>query len=331
MKIQIVCRGSKKHGLGHLFRSKSFANTASVDNEIEVIAIIQHDLECIFQNMNCCVHFVKGDSQVLSYVEKFLPDILVFDLLSIDKKVFSYCKENIRTIVSISPIFEYMNSVDMLFTRSSTIKRIQGVKVYSGLEYSIFGEHIEIINDRKYRSNISRSELSVAICMGGTDARNKTLLILSNLLGYSSNLTIWVFLGEGYTHSYDELVSTIRANPNHEIILAKTMRSMWRVLGNCSLAILSGGLTTTEAVYARLPTINLFEKKEHIKVVPPEFFEKEVCINGGLFSNNSLTKVNRLLKRLDSKRDLLWSMHERCKGLLDRKGSERAIKILRKC
>lgn len=329
MKIQIICRGSKEHGLGHLFRTKAFANVASLDNDVEVIAIIQEELKCIFQNMNCCVHFVKKDKQILSYINKFSPDILVFDLLSIDKGVFLYCKENIKTIISISPIFEHMKSIDMLFTRSSIVPKIQGIKIYSGLKYSIFGDHIEIISDRKYRDNISRPELSVAICMGGGDAKNKTLLVLNTLLKYSSNLTIWVLLGEGYAHSYDELVSTVRANPQHEIILAKTVRSMWRVLGNCSLAILTGGLTTTEAVYAGLPTINLFEKHEHVKVISPEFFEKGVCINGGLLSNSSLRKVNQMIKRLDSNRELLWTLHEGCKGLLDQKGSERVVKVLK--
>ena len=36
-------------------------------------------------------------------------------------------------------------------------------------------------------------------------------------------------------------------------ILAKTNRSMWRVLGNCSLAILAGGVTSYEAAFAGCP------------------------------------------------------------------------------
>ena len=329
MKILIIWKGSKEQGLGHLFRTKAFANLASFDNDVEVIAIIQEELKCIFQEINCCVHFVKKDKQALSYINKFSPDILAFDLLSIDNRVFLYCKENIKTIISISPIFEHMNSIDMLFTRSSVVPKIQGVKICSGLRYSIFGDHIENISDRKYRENISRPELSIAICMGGADAKNKTLLVLNTLLKYSSSLTIWVLLGEGYAHSYDELVSTVRANPQHEIILAKTVRSMWRVLGNCSLAILTGGLTTTEAVYAGLPTINLFEKKEYVNVISPEFFKKGACINGGLLSDNSLKKMNRLLKKIDNNRGLLWKMHRHCKGLLDQKGSERVLKKIK--
>ena len=101
---------------------------------------------------------------------------------------------------------------------------------------------------------------------------------------------------------------------------------MWRVLSNCSLAILTGGLTTTEAVYAGLPTINLFDKREFIKVIPPEFFINRVSDNIGLFSQKTLRELNKLLEKYNDDRKLLWKMHKRCHGMLDQKGSERVLK-----
>ena len=73
------------------------------------------------------------------------------------------------------------------------------------------------------------------------------------------------FIREGYNHSYQSLVDVINRNNRHEIILAKTNRSMWEILSNCNVAILAGGLMLVESIYAGLPSINIFEKEWHEK------------------------------------------------------------------
>ena len=103
---------------------------------------------------------------------------------------------------------------------------------------------------------------------------------------------------------------------------------MWRIMSNCTLAILAGGITSIEAVYAGLPTINLFECQEHIDIMSKELIELGASLNGGLFSEDSLEVMLKKLNFLYHNRNQLRLMRESSKGLVDNNGSERVLNAL---
>jgi spore coat polysaccharide biosynthesis predicted glycosyltransferase SpsG len=325
VKLQIVCRGSLKDGLGHLLRTRTFARHASGSHEIEVVAIIEPDLEPVLSDLPCSVRFVRGDDATVPCVTAFAPDALVFDTVRIEPAVFQRLADQALLNVSISPVFDHARRLDVLFTRSSRTETLPGVRIFGGLKYAIFNERCLTIDDATFARNLALNELPIAICMGGADAANKTLAVLGTLKTLEDASTIWVLLGEGYAHCYNQLVDTVRGNSRHEIILAKTNRSMWRVMSNCALAILAGGITSVEAVYAGLPTINLFEREEHQQVMT-ELFELGVALNGGLLSEHSLGTARDMLRRLNRNRDELQTMRERSRGLADALGSQRVLR-----
>ncbi len=328
MKLQVVCRGSTKEGLGHLFRTRTFAKTAQLNHQVSVVAIVEPDLQVIFSELDCPVYFAEREQDILPLVQTNPADVLIFDLTHLDKDIFQRVTHIPRLTASISPIFEHIPQIDVLFTRTARAPQIPGVQIYGGLQYAIFNEHCQTITDDTFIQNLKLPELSIAVCMGGTDAANKTLAVLKALMHVPDSCTIWVLLGEGYAHSYNALVETARYNPRHEVILAKTGRSMWRVMSNCVLAILAGGLTTVEAICAGLPTINLFERSEHIDVISQELFELGVCLNGGVFSDTTLTTMVTTVKHLYHKRQQIYAMHQRTKGLVDTDGSKRVLRKL---
>jgi hypothetical protein len=274
------------------------------------------------------VHFVRTDAEVKPYVKRFDAEVLVFDLTYLAPEVFAAVRAGPRLRASLSPVFAHARHLDLLFTRSARVPPLSGVKILGGLEYAIFSEKCLVIGDVAYQQNLAQAALPIAISMGGGDAANKTLAVLQALASLECDFTIWALLGEGYAHSYNALVETTRGNARHEVILAKTNRSMWHILGNCAMAILAGGLTTIEAVYAGLPTINLFERQEQVDVMATELFDLGVCVNGGLFSENSLETMVETLGTLNAERPRLQDMHQRCHGLVDMRGSERVLREL---
>lgn len=328
MKIQIVCRGSIKDGLGHLFRTRTFANEALKGHSVSIVAIIEKQLETIFTDTKCDKHYVRRDDEIVKYVNNFKPDILLFDLTSIDLEPFTATKQVFPLVSSLSPIFNHSDKLDILFTRTTKFKNLPKTKIYGGLKYTIFRENIPTIDDKTFQKNLTRRELYVVICMGGSDAANKTLAVLKSVIKLDLSCIFWVLLGEGYLHSYDELIKVTRLNTIHEIILAKTSRSMWHIMSNCSLGIFAGGLTTLEAVYAGLPTINIFERKEQMNAVSEKLFEIGACLSSGSFSNNSLQDLIELLKVLHKDRKQLLEIRRRCNGLIDLHGSKRVLKKL---
>lgn len=325
IKILIVCKGGNKVGLGHLLRSRTFGRYASDFYNVKVAAIVDEGLENVFNEIKSRCKFFGEDKAVLSFAAEFKPDIIIFDLIDIEKRTFNSLKKLASLTVSISPVFSHCRNIDVLFTRSRHTQPLKGVKIFGGLEYAIFNDYCYQIDDETYFKSLSKKDLTIGISMGGTDAPNKTFGILKELSAISQPCTFWVLLGEGYAYSYNDLVNVMQKDKDHEIILAKTNRSMWNILGNCAVAVLAGGLTSVEAVYSGLPTINIFEKKEHVDAMAKELVEAGVCVNLGLYSNEAHAALKKSIERFIDKKSKLLEMRENTKGLVDKRGSERIL------
>jgi spore coat polysaccharide biosynthesis predicted glycosyltransferase SpsG len=329
LKTLVICRGSVKEGLGHLFRSRTFANTvAEKGKDIKVIAIIPEEMESLFQNVKFPSSFVRHDKDVIPLINAEAPQVVVFDLIAIDREVFEHVKKKQVRTISISPIFEWMEEIDLLFTRTDQSPNYKNVKVYSGLEYAIFNQEIERIPDEVYQRNLNSQKMSVAISMGGGDAVNNTLQVLRSVIHLSEPTVFWVLLGMGFNHCYNELVQTTVKTPHHEIILAKTNQNMWHILSNCVIGIFTGGLTTIESVYAGLPSINIFQSRRYRDVINPELFEKGICLDGGEFSDHSLKKTTEILNDINKNRNKLWELHKASQNLIEKEGSCRIFRII---
>ena len=90
---------------------------------------------------------------------------------------------------------------------------------------------------------------------------------------------------------------------------------MWQILKNCILGILPGGITTYEAAFAGLPTINLFEN-ENQQFLIKELVENHACFNLGLMNTENLDKLNNLIEDLYVNRQKLFQMHIQSKNLI---------------
>jgi len=320
MKLQILCRGSIKDGLGHLLRT--FARHAQSTHDVEVVAIVEPEIENVLSGLDCPVRFVRSDAEAIPHLRRYSPDALVFDTTRFEPTLMDAASTGF-VLCSISPVFEHLARMDIVFTRTRRNPPLGCTRIFGGLEYAIFNDHCLAIDDAAYERSLALRELPIALCMGGSDAANKTLLILQ-ALAQIEEPTIWVLLGEGYAHSYNRLVEAVSGDLRHEVILAKANRSMWRIMSNCALGIMAGGLTTVEAVYAGLPTLNIFDRAEHAGMLT-ELFEAGVCLNGGVVFGQSLNPAVDTLRRLFVQRNELRTMRQRSRGLVDLDGPRRVL------
>jgi spore coat polysaccharide biosynthesis predicted glycosyltransferase SpsG len=270
---------------------------------------------------------VNDEAGALQAAEAFAPDVIVFDLLRFDVSATRQLALRAMT-VSLSPIFDSMAEVALMFHRSEIANPAWplhpvGPKLRGGLQYAVVSSHTTRIPGEVFEHHAADPTLSLAISMGGTDAANKTLRVLEELKQCSAPLLIWLLLGEGYAHSYQSLVDTMQGS-HHEIILAKTNNSMWRILHLCSLVLLAAGTTTYEAAYAGIPSINLLEHS-HTAYLIEELVQKGVAICAGKNFEDSLKALNAHIEALNLDRARLRSMHRAAHSLLDGKGAERII------
>lgn len=328
MHITFVVKASTKVGFGHLIRSRSLANQIEkllIDKQTLQFCIIgEQSLEVLLSGLDYPVKIFESEEHfIASHEEVNLSDIVVFDLLSVEDNLFELTTKA-RWRISISPIFSHLNDIDTFIHRSKYFdNHLLCKNVIKGLEFAIIQDGCRQIDAGSYKRNLNEERLSLAISMGGGDAANKTLQVIQRLNKLQQNFTIWVMLGEGYKHSYDALIAAAKES-HHEIILAKTNESMWRVLSLASLLILPGGVTSYEATYAGLPTLNIVES-ERQKMLVKELFEEGVSLE---INGIQDPKMLELIHQLDSDRAALYSMHLRSKGLIDGRAGERIFELM---
>jgi hypothetical protein len=269
---------------------------------------------------------VPDEVDVQPIADAFEPHVIVYDLLDLDDQRIDVLSRG-RLSVSVSPIFNGLSRCDLVFHRTRVLGAdwetlSLGNRLRAGLEYAVVREQCQRIDDATYRRNLDQHPLAVAVSMGGADAGNMTLRVLETLRDVPKPMLFWVLLGEGYVHSYEALVECVKRDARHEIILAKTSDSMWRVMSGCGLAILAGGTVTYEAAYAGLPSINLFDNAQHPFLVR-ELVERGAALSAGHPFEDALCVAAANLLHLESHRDELWAMHEACSGLIDGSAARR--------
>lgn len=313
-------------GLGHLQRSIALALANNTEINLIILAIIDKGLEGLFREIPNTIFFYS-DEEVSSYIDyNQCRGTCVIDAIEMAEVAQVSIRKNFNKTISISPVFNNYDVIDYLFTRFKGHVYPSHIRIFEGLEYAIFNPGCIRVSDDVFRQNLTQKELSIGISMGGTDAPNKTLKILKTIIRLKQNCTFWVLLGEGYSYSYQELVDVIKCDSRHEIILAKSNSSMWKILSNCSVLILAGGLTTIESIYAGIPSINIFEKEFQKAMISRELLEKNVSINLGLFNEKNLEKLVFQLEVLNSDRNILLQMRKNSYGLLDKSGPERTLR-----
>jgi spore coat polysaccharide biosynthesis predicted glycosyltransferase SpsG len=256
------------------------------------------------------------------------PQTVVFDTLFFESAPFKSISLHSIT-VSLSPVFSCLQNVDHLFHRTSFEDPLwKNTKcfpqIHKGLEYTVLPAHLKKVADEQYFETLSEQKLSIAISMGGADAANRTLALLQELSCYPQNLLIWIALGEAYTHSYEELLLCAK-HSRQEVILLKSNESMWRVLSNVSLIICAGGLTTYEAAYVGIPSINILHSEKWT------YLFKELSNSGVCHiikpSEQAISDTARLVSELADDREKLNQMHKLSKKIIPSEGSK---KIARK-
>ncbi len=330
-RVGVIARGSAQDGLGHFMRARAVA-TAMAEEGAEVTVLLRGEQtgNVLFRHAGLPVRFCDTDEDAAACLEGWRPDVTVFDTLTFSAASFGRIAALAPT-VSLSPVFDQLDRVDHLFHRTvhenpEWSSRVSFPKIHKGLEYSVISERCRQIPRPVFQRNLRQSPLSIAISMGGADAPNRTLDILQGLASANCSLLIWVLLGEAYTHSYEALVTAVRGS-RHEVILVKSNESMWRVLESVCLIVCSGGMTTYEAAFAGLPSLNLpLHGDRHYLLA--ELETRGAC-KVMQESRAGFPEVLHLIERLECNREELLKMRDIAAAAIPPHGASRvAIKTL---
>lgn len=322
--IVFVVRASVRDGLGHLVRSLCVLRELVQRSPVHLLLVGDTSGSHLANESGIPWTQCTTDEQVADECSRRQPPVVVFDTLRFDDHPFQRVSSGVIT-VSLSPVFTQMHRIHHLFHRTvhedPSWSRERGFPtLHKGLHFAVLPSWLKRVTTRHYREHLQEEKLAVAISMGGTDAPNRTLSLLQLLGQCPARLVLFVALGDAYTHSYEELLSTAAQN-RQEIILLKSNESMWRVLKNASLVICAGGLTTYEAAFIGLPAINIVQRQEWA------YLFEELVQRGASVTlppqHDSLERAVEMVANLAKNRAELLQMHLAAKKLIPDGGSRR--------
>lgn len=327
-RVLFICRGATSVGLGHVMRTRTVALAMARRAAVQVVLVGEERIGHALLEGHVPYSVVADDGASVAIARRFRPDVTVFDSLSFDEAAFEAIAAESHT-ACISPIFSLLERVDLAFSRAASGRHVelagQGRPlIRTGARYATTAPHCRRVPTATYRRQLALDPLAVGICMGGADAPNHTLRVLEAVRDVQAGMLFWVLLGEGYLHSYQRLIDCVNADHRHEVILAKTRDSMWRILSGCSLVILAGGITNYEAAYAGIPSILTLGDDDE-RWLLQELIDAGVCRYAGAPLEAALPGIREALTELNRRRDELLAMHRRCQQLLDGQGARRIV------
>ena len=264
---------------------------------------------------------------------KLRSNVLIIDLLTLELDSIKSLRTNYKTIISLSPVFNHFEFVDILFSRFKYLNYNQfpNLTVHGDLKYTIVNSNHNKIIKKTFEQNLKQHDcFNVAISMGGADADNLTLSIIKTLLELDVRLRIWVVLGEGYQHSIDEMNLLINTRTIHDFVYVKSKVHFWEVIRNCNLGIFAGGVTMYESLYMGLPSINFTINKMQFQLLENEFKDCLYINNLGEIQSSSLLRLKELIIEYNTNRSSLLKIHSNVKKMVDGKGTLRIVKKIAK-
>lgn len=326
ISIAFICKATFQDGLGHFIRSKTLANAISNQyNSIQINFFLKSDFLTAKDFEDSTFGFKIFSPKEKFRTNKFF-DIVIFDLLSISRKEFFVFKKSGTKCISISPVFDKMNYCDHLISRCKDDKNIfknSVPKISAGINYSIIRSDCLQIPTKIYNKNLKLEYLHIAISMGGTDPTNKTLKIVKELSKLKIKTMLWILIGQGYNHSIKEIINTTKNNAKNEIVIAQTNKNMWQILENCNLAIISGGITSYECAFSRLPSINYIDNSERaylVKELEVKGLCMKICYN--------INEIKNQIIKISSNKNRLLETHKNCKAIFRKNPINNVIKVI---
>lgn len=330
MNVLVLAKGTRSQGMGHLMRSISFANDLiTYGVEVDYHAFTDESGRRFISAIASFESQIHDYSSAIPYLGKGY-DAVVFDMLSFPREEIERLKRDTDVLISISPIFDQMALMTSVVHRAHDLQSdadLSGKDCLFGPEYTIIRTDCHKKSSAQVEVQMKENPLRVGLCMGGADINNLTLRYLQELVKIDQSLTLFVMLGEGYLHSMDEIGLIASTYVQHEVVLAKTSRSMWTILDTCGLIICPGGITLYESAYVGIPTIyiSLSEKSQELS---EGISSIGAGIHAGQHGESTPAKVKEILESLMENRSDLIAMHRSSEGFIDGNSSERIYRYM---
>jgi len=320
MRILIRTEGNHQKGMGDVWSSIALADECvryfddisfMVSDEAETVYIIKARGYEFFT-----VNSLLREQEVITF---FQPDLVLVTMLNNPPSYIKFLKEFPCFVVTVDDAGEGAKSADL---NINVLYPIPGA--VTGLKFLALRNEFQ--KAHKKVNTIREDIQELLVTQGGSDTYGFTPQIIRALEGVGWRPHCTVVVGPAFQHEVDldkavqssTLDLTIRRNPPH----------MHQLMEKADLAITAGGLTMFELACVGTPSLVICG--EPFEVETAQRLENAgVVVNLGFGGNLDFARVPIALYVLAGNSDKRRHMSLRGKQLIDGRGSERVVGMIR--
>ncbi len=298
-KINIFCKASLAHGMGHLIRQIRIAK--EIRN--------QNDIFFYIPDFSAAANILNQHGFSFSTSESLSPakaDITILDIQDTTSTFIQELKQQSKKIISFED--QSNNHVDLLIdcNRNADEKILSGMNALFGLPYAVLAPEFEQLHPEK--RNFQKKIQSLLVTFGGTDPHNITLDLAKHI---PKNLKTTIIAG------FKNL------NVEHAHVV-QNVQDMARILADHDAVFCSGGVTLHEAMCVGTPAFVISQ------VAHQEDKAKAAEIVGAAMNLGQAKSwdQNRLPEIFKLEKESLQTMSAAGKKCIDGKGLKRVVEAI---
>jgi len=325
-------------GMGHVYRCLNLASVLKKEFKVFFLTKKYPDAIKLIKERRFSVIYLAGYktlhrelAKISSVLDSLRPKLFIADIRNIENNY-------IKAIKKKGCIFVYFDDLGRkdlrpdVMINPSPIKRFldypssRGVRYLLGLKYFILN-NASSLRKKRY-CKVRRHAKRVTMSFGGADPKDCTYKIIRHIDRFPKGIKYNFILGPAYKNKRQVMRYIRSSYRGNNVTIKEDVKDMIHLFSLSDIAVVSGGDTLIEALYARVPTI----------VVPTIWYEdviaKKMKKQGYTLKTSQIDhlKETEFVSRLSSmvcdysKR---LKMHKSSKGLVDNNGANRVFKYLK--
>ena len=259
INIAFLTEGSSKIGMGHVYRSITFAKEMMEILGVKAYFLTKSNLNVVktIENENFNVIKLNDDDEILDILEELNINLTIIDNLNFKESILSQIKDKldikVMMVDNLTPKNDEYADVVLSLVRSN-FKNIDcynktiNTRYYCGPKYLILRDEFDSFKNKK---DLKPEIEDILLIFGGSDPSNHTSNVLEKL---DNNIRVNIVLGPEFKH-FDELDQVNKKIQNKNVIIHKEPGNIPELMYNADLVITSPGLSMFEAAYVGSPVL----------------------------------------------------------------------------
>jgi len=257
-KICFHVLGSKKDGLGHVYRSLTLADRI-MDHEVHFVVSEESDLAMMIIKSQLYKLEVCKKGNELDTIEELAPDLVINDILNTSADYMKKLRSDGIATVNFEDIGEGSQYADVVINALYEYYPYpKNGRVYQGTKYCCLRDEFLYATPKEYSPVVN----NIFVLIGATDPEGMTIKILKWLNEMDGDWSITVVIGPGYEN--EDQIKGFAHSSSKKIRVIKDTKIVSKYMNEADIAITAAGRTVFELTSLGVPMICIASSEKEL-------------------------------------------------------------------